>query len=111
MSKPKFKKYKVTCPHDCPDTCSLEVTVDPKTKKAIKLIGDKTHPITKGFLCNKVNNYLDLVYNKNRVLYPQVRIGPKGSKGRFKKVSWDYALKVIILVKKLILRELLYFFF
>ena len=63
MSKSKIKKYKVTCPHDCPDTCSLEVTVDTKTKKAIKLIGDKTHPITKGFLCNKVNHYLDLVYN------------------------------------------------
>ena len=85
MLKSKIKKYKVTCPHDCPDTCSLEVTVDTKTKKAIKLIGDKTHPITKGFLCNKVNHYLDLVYNKNRVLYPYVRVGPKGKKVNSKK--------------------------
>ena len=105
MLKSKIKKYKVTCPHDCPDTCSLEVTVDTKTKKAIKLIGDKTHPITKGFLCNKVNHYLDLVYNKNRVLYPHVRVGPKGQKGKLKKVSWDFALKTIAKKLKAIEKE------
>ena len=105
MLKSKIKKYKVTCPHDCPDTCSLEVTVDTKTKKAIKLIGDKTHPITKGFLCNKVNHYLDLVYNKNRVLYPYVRVGPKGQKGKLKKVSWDFALKTITKKLKAIEKE------
>ena len=74
-----------------PDTCSLVVTVDKSSGKAVKLKGNDKHPITKGFLCNKVNHYLDLVYNKNRVLYPHVRIGPKGSKGKFKKVTWDYA--------------------
>ena len=105
MLKSKIKKYKVTCPHDCPDTCSLEVTVDTKTKKAIKLIGDKTHPITKGFLCNKVNHYLDLVYNKNRVLYPYVRVGPKGQKGKLKQVSWDFALKTITKKLKAIEKE------
>ena len=95
MRKPKFKNVNVTCPHDCPDTCSLTVTVDKKSGKAVHLKGNDKHPITKGFLCNKVNHYLDLVYNKNRVLYPHIRIGPKGKKGKFKKVSWDYALKLI----------------
>jgi anaerobic selenocysteine-containing dehydrogenase len=95
MRQPKFKNINVTCPHDCPDTCSLVVTVDKSTGKAIKLEGNKGHPITRGFLCNKVNHYLDLVYNKTRVLYPHVRIGPKGKKGKFKKVSWDYALTLI----------------
>ena len=95
MRQPKFKTINVTCPHDCPDTCSLKVTVDSALKKAINLKGDETHPITKGFLCNKVNHYLDLVYNENRVLYPHIRIGPKGKKGKLKKVSWDYALKLI----------------
>ena len=87
MRQPKFKNINVTCPHDCPDTCSLVVTVDKSSGKAVKLKGNDKHPITKGFLCNKVNHYLDLVYNKNRVLYPHVRIGPKGSKGKFKKVE------------------------
>jgi anaerobic selenocysteine-containing dehydrogenase len=92
MRQTKFKNINVTCPHDCPDTCSLVVTVDNTSGKAVKLKGNDKHPITKGFLCNKVNHYLDLVYNKNRVLYPHVRIGPKGQKGKFKRVSWDYAL-------------------
>ena len=95
MRQPKFKNINVTCPHDCPDTCSLVVTVDKSTGKAVKLEGNKEHPITKGFLCNKVNHYLDLVYNKNRVLYPHIRVGPKGKKGKFKKVSWGYALNLI----------------
>ena len=95
MLKSKFKTINVTCPHDCPDTCSLNVTVDTAMKKAVALKGDASHPITKGFLCNKVNHYLDLVYNENRVLYPHIRIGPKGKKGKLKRVSWDYALKLI----------------
>ena len=95
MLKSKFKTINVTCPHDCPDTCSLSVTVDTAMKKAVALKGDASHPITKGFLCNKVNHYLDLVYNENRVLYPHIRIGPKGKKGKLKRVSWDYALKLI----------------
>ena len=95
MRQPKFKTVNVTCPHDCPDTCSLKVTVDMSIKKAVTLKADKTHPITRGYLCNKVNHYLDLVYNKNRVLYPHVRIGPKGNKAKFKRVSWDHALKIV----------------
>ena len=87
MRQPKFKTINVTCPHDCPDTCSLKVTVDSTLKKAINLKGDETHPITKGFLCNKVNHYLDLVYNENRVLYPHIRIGPKGKKLRRNRIG------------------------
>ena len=95
MRQPKFKTVNVTCPHDCPDTCSLKVTVDTSIKKAVELKADKSHPITRGYLCNKVNHYLDLVYNKNRVLYPHVRIGPKGNKAKFKRVTWDHALRIV----------------
>ena len=41
----------------------MRVTVDTNTGRAIKVEGDPTHPVTRGYLCNKVNNYLDLVYN------------------------------------------------
>ena len=74
-AKSKLKTVNVTCPHDCPDTCSLKVTVDTSLKKAIHLTDDNTHPITKGFYVIKL--ILDLVYNENRVLYPHIRIGPK----------------------------------
>ena len=87
--------HHISCPHDCPDTCSVLVTVDNETGKAVRVQGDPTHPITKGYLCNKVNNYLDLVYSPNRVLYPHKRVGPKGPGARFVRISWDEALDTI----------------
>ena len=86
---------RATCPHDCPDACSMLVTVDTRTDRAIAVRGDPDHPVTKGYLCNKVNNYLDLVYNGNRVLYPYRRVGPKGPGARFERTTWDEALAAI----------------
>ena len=73
----------------------MRVTVDTATGRAIKVEGDPTHPVTRGYLCNKVNNYLDLVYNGNRVLYPQRRVGPKGPGAKFRRIGWDEALAEI----------------
>ena len=75
MRKPKFKNVNVTCPHDCPDTCSLTVTVDKKSGKAVHLKGNLSIP-SQEVLTIKCH-YLDLVFNKNRVLYPHIRIGLK----------------------------------
>lgn len=86
------KVVRVTCPHDCPDACSMLVTVDAKAQRAVKVEGDPSHPVTRGYLCNKVNNYLDLVYNGNRVLYPWRRVGPKGKGAKFERITWDEAL-------------------
>ena len=86
---------RISCPHDCPDTCSLLVTVDNASKKAVRIEGNPDHPITKGFLCNKVNHYLELVYNDNRVLYPRRRVGAKGPGARFARISWNEALETI----------------
>ena len=82
------------CPHDCPDTCAWEVTVDPGGR-ATKLVGDKRHPFTRGGLCAKVNSYLeDRVYNPDRLLFPMRRSGPKGA-GEFERIGWDEALETI----------------
>ena len=80
------------CPHDCPDTCSFQVTV--RDGVAIKIKGDERHPVTQGFLCVKVNDYLSRTYNETRVLTPRRRVGPKGS-GEFVQISWDDALDEI----------------
>ena len=81
---------KAACPHDCPDTCAMLVAVD-GAGRATGVTGDRDHPITAGFLCGKVSNYLDRVYHPDRVLRPLVRDGEKGE-GRFRVASWDEAL-------------------
>ena len=80
------------CPHDCPDTCGFVTTVE--NGRAVKLRGDKDHPFTKGFLCQKVSNYLDRVYHPDRLLHPLKRVGKKGD-GQFERISWDEAIQTI----------------
>jgi anaerobic selenocysteine-containing dehydrogenase len=80
------------CALDCPDTCSLVVTIE--NGRATKLRGDPTHPVTRGFLCGKVAQYLEREYSPGRLLYPQRRTGAKGE-GRFERISWDEALDTI----------------
>jgi anaerobic selenocysteine-containing dehydrogenase len=77
------------CPHDCPDTCALLVSVD--GGRVVRVAGDPEHPTTHGALCTKVSRYPERTYHPERVLQPLKRIGPKGS-GRFEPVSWDAAL-------------------
>ncbi|MQA13087.1 MAG: molybdopterin-dependent oxidoreductase [Pseudonocardiaceae bacterium] len=83
---------RAACPHDCPDTCAMLVTVE--DGRATEVRGDPEHPFTRGGLCVKVNNYTDRVYSEGRVLHPLRRVGPKGS-GRFEQISWDDALDEI----------------
>src|SRR6476646_668997 len=80
------------CPHDCPDTCAMLVSV--RDGRAVEERGDPEHPFTRGGLCVKVNNYVDKAYSPDRVLCPMRRTGPKGS-GQFTRVSWDEALDEI----------------
>jgi anaerobic selenocysteine-containing dehydrogenase len=81
------------CALDCPDTCSLLISVDERGAGS-RLRGDPDHPITRGFLCGKVAKYLDREYAPDRLLYPQRRVGAKGE-GRFTRISWDEALDEI----------------
>ncbi len=83
---------KVVCPHDCPDTCVMTVKVE--GGRAVEIGGDAEHPFTQGFLCAKVNQYLDRVYSPERLLHPLRRVGKKGE-GKFERVSWDEALDTI----------------
>jgi anaerobic selenocysteine-containing dehydrogenase len=90
---PALQVIRAVCPHDCPDTCGMLVTVE--NGKAVKLRGDPDHPFTKGFLCQKVARYLERVYHPERLLYPQIRVGPKGT-GKFRRATWDEALDLIV---------------
>lgn len=83
---------RAVCPHDCPDTCGMVVTVN--DGKAIDLRGDRDHPFTHGFLCQKVARYLDRVYHRDRLLWPMRRTGKKGE-GKFTRISWNEAIATI----------------
>lgn len=85
----KVTQIRGACPHDCPDTCATITTVE--NGRAIRIQGDPNHPVTNGFLCAKVNRYLERTYHKDRLLFPMRRVGKKGA-GSFERVSWDEAL-------------------
>jgi anaerobic selenocysteine-containing dehydrogenase len=77
------------CPHDCPDTCAMLVHV--KDGRAVRVQGDPAHPVTQGFLCTKVNRYVERTYHADRLTVPLRRVGRKGE-GRFEPATWDEAL-------------------
>jgi anaerobic selenocysteine-containing dehydrogenase len=88
----RVQVVRTACPHDCPDTCGMLVTV--KDGVAVKIQGDPSMPFTEGTLCTKVAHYLERTYSPDRILHPMKRVGPKGS-GAFERISWDEALDTI----------------
>jgi anaerobic selenocysteine-containing dehydrogenase len=83
---------KGACPHDCPDTCALDVHV--RDGIAIKVTGSSKHAPTAGVLCTKVARYTERTYHPDRLLHPMRRIGKKGE-GRFERISWEEAISTI----------------
>ncbi len=85
---------RAACPHDCPDTCAMEITV--RDGRAVQVRGAADHPFTAGVLCTKVSRYLERTYARDRVLHPLRRVGGKGpGRGHWEQVSWDEALDTI----------------
>ena len=80
------------CPLDCPDTCSLEVTV--KSGEVVKLDGTDVNPLTEGYICSKVRRFPRHLYGDERLRHPLARRGAKGE-GSFERVSWDDALDLL----------------
>ena len=89
MSENVTKVVRAACPHDCPDTCAMLVTVE--RGRAVRVAGDPAHPVTRGTLCTKVANYHERTHSPDRVKTPLLRAGAKGE-GRFTQISWDEAL-------------------
>ena len=81
--------HSTVCPLDCPDTCTLAVTVD--EGRVTKIAAGDGHPTTQGFICSKVARFDRRLYHPDRLLHPMRRVGPKGN-GDFERVSWDYAI-------------------
>ena len=80
---------RTACPLDCPDSCTLDVTVE--QGRIVKMDGGDANPATRGYICAKVRRFPDRVYGEDRLLYPAIRKGARGQ-GTFTRVSWDEAL-------------------
>src|SRR5258708_23146688 len=83
---------RTACPLDCPDACTLDVTVE--SGRIRKIDGGDENPVTRNFICAKVRRFDERVYGEDRVLYPSVRQGAQGQ-GTDVRVSWDEALDLI----------------
>ncbi len=80
------------CPLDCPDTCSLSVSVE--RGQITKIDQSKRHDLTGNFICSKVRRFADRIYGVNRLHHPGILNGIKG-KGQFERVTWNKALEAI----------------
>lgn len=83
------------CPLDCPDSCTLEVTVAGGRLVRVDAAPAGTgNPLTDGWICAKVRGHARRVHGPERVLTPLVRRGPRGG-GSWAPVSWDEALDLV----------------
>lgn len=80
------------CTLDCPDACSLAVTVT--NGRITRVDAAPENPLTDGWICSKVRRHAQRVYAPERVMTPLVRTGPKGA-GEFRAATWDEALTLI----------------
>ncbi|MFM9122876.1 MAG: molybdopterin-dependent oxidoreductase, partial [Actinomycetota bacterium] len=87
---------RTACPLDCPDACSLKVTLTLGriTKVDAAPVDEKSNPLTDGWICKKVKHHADRVYSPERIMTPLIRVGAKGS-GEFRKATWDEALDLV----------------
>lgn len=81
------------CPLDCPDSCALDITFE--NGRMTKLQGSDRQPYTGGFACVKMSKFPLKQEHADRLLYPQRRVGPKGS-GEFERIGWDEALDTVL---------------
>jgi anaerobic selenocysteine-containing dehydrogenase len=90
------ERARTACPLDCPDGCSLEVTVVEGRLHGVGHAsrGEGVNPLTDGWICRKVRGHARRVYAPERVLRPLVRTGPKGS-GSWRESTWDAALDLV----------------
>src|SRR6266513_5762719 len=85
-------KAATVCPLDCPDACTLEVTVE--DGRIASIDGTHVNPVTEGYICAKVRRFPERVYGPDRLMYPAMRKGAKGF-ASFERVSWEEALAAI----------------
>ena len=91
----KSHVVRTACTLDCPDACTLDVTVTDGVITDIDAAKDgDVNPFTSGFICRKVQMSTKRIYSPERIATPLIRTGIKGA-GEFRTASWDEALGLI----------------
>jgi anaerobic selenocysteine-containing dehydrogenase len=81
------------CPLDCPDNCSLDVTVE--NDRIVRVDGARgRNGLTDGYICSKVRRIARHVHGEERIAYPHRRTGGKGA-GELERIGWDEALELV----------------
>lgn len=71
-----MKKIKtITCPLDCYDLCMIDVHIE--NDQIEKLTGNRDHPMTRGFICQKGKEHLKRHNDSDRIEYPMRKIDNK----------------------------------
>src|SRR4029078_13222493 len=85
-----LEEHASVCTFDCPDTCSLTVTVE--DGRITKVRGSDAMPFTSGVISTKVpRDMTAFVHGPQHLLHPLRRVGVKGS-GQFERISWQAGL-------------------
>ena len=75
----------------CPAGCWVELKLT--DGKIVDIAAYPDHPL--GMICRRGQHAPEIIYSKNRLRYPQRRIGPKGNY-EFERISWDTAYDIIV---------------
>jgi anaerobic selenocysteine-containing dehydrogenase len=89
---PHEQVVETACPLDCPDSCSLSVTM--REGRVVEVDGSRAAAVTGGFICAKLRRFPDRMYGEARLRHPLLRTGPKGA-AQFARTGWDEALHAV----------------
>lgn len=83
--------YKTAC-RGCHGGCLYDITVE--DGRVVKACPSKDGPLNRGRGCVKGMSIMEQMYHPQRLMYPQKRIGARGS-GQWQRISWEEAYDTI----------------
>jgi len=84
-----LEKVESVCPY-CGVGCKLELHVDKKKNKIVKVKGVEDAPVNEGMLCVKGRYGFDFVNSSERLTTPLIK-----ENGKFREASWEEAIDLV----------------
>ncbi|MBC81230.1 MAG: molybdopterin oxidoreductase [Gammaproteobacteria bacterium] len=85
------QNFKPTACNICYANCGVIVQLDETGRQIVKVRGDKSHPVSRGYICNKAARLNYYQNGRDRLASPLRR----KDDGSFEPVDWDTAIKEI----------------